>query len=303
MSKRPESKPLALQGLPGLEEAKVIREALHSSKRGLRATVASGLLLAAAKERLPHGHFQEWIRQFLPDVSYRTANRNFTLAGHVWEEVLFQPIHESAAAIVKLAAAAAKSDKTAALPEKGGEVKSDSLSLLHGEPGKEPWRLLSVAAHALLAERPDKDEAIIVDILDGFLDGKNRQQLLLLSREDSTEGDDNEVDAKAQCEEIWEKDPAKRDEWEPRVLAGELKYGEALKGMRGQEFTAGKTRVDANYDRLLPRVATTLKTAFSIGAFEKMSPASQVTSIRVLSEWWHTLSPNLRSQIQKGTGK
>lgn len=274
--------PADLAALPGTAEAKAIRAAYATAQRGLLATVATGLLLAAAKERLPHGQFQAWIGQFLPDIGYRTANRAFVLAGHVWEEVLFYPASEAAPAIAALAREAAK---------------NDNLSLL-GEKGALPaGYLLRAAAEALLSDKPTKQQSQIVEVATEFLEGKSRQQLLFLAKAEASEDDELEGAAKAQCETAWKADPAARDLWEPRVLAGELKYGEALKGMLGQKYTAGKERADANYAKLIPRSLTTLRTGFAGGEWEKLPAAVQANVLNLFGEVWAVLPPEARARV------
>lgn len=69
--------------------------------------------------------------------------------------------------------------------------------------------------------------------------------------------------AKAKCLIYFEQDPALRDEWEPRVISGEMTWCEAVRGIAGHVATAGKNRAEPNYAVLVPQSLTTLKNGFS----------------------------------------
>jgi hypothetical protein len=69
--------------------------------------------------------------------------------------------------------------------------------------------------------------------------------------------------AKAKCLTYFDQDPALRDEWEPRVISGEMTWCEAVRGIAGHVATAGKNRAEPNYAILVPQSLTTLKNGFS----------------------------------------
>ena len=54
----------------------------------------------------------------------------------------------------------------------------------------------------------------------------------------------SEADAKKACEFRWSRHSEEQDDWEPRVLSGELNYHRALTGMLGSSATAGKSRAE-----------------------------------------------------------
>jgi len=57
--------------------------------------------------------------------------------------------------------------------------------------------------------------------------------------------DELETKNRELCEARWKADPELRDEWEPRVLSGEVTYTYAMRGMTGQELKgAARPRVD-----------------------------------------------------------
>jgi hypothetical protein len=75
--------------------------------------------------------------------------------------------------------------------------------------------------------------------------------------------DEAEAEAKRKCYEEFAKDPSLQDEWEPRVLSGELDWCQARRGITGRLATLGNKRADPDYAVLIPRVITTLKNGFT----------------------------------------
>lgn len=80
---------------------------------------------------------------------------------------------------------------------------------------------------------------------------------------------ENEGKAKSQCEARWKKKPVERDEWEPKVLAGDISYLSALRGMLGKETTKDKKKADPKPAVELPRAFRKLSTF--LGAYESLT--------------------------------
>lgn len=93
-----------------------------------------------------------------------------------------------------------------------------------------------------------------------LVDGKSHRQLLSAVHESRT--DETEEKNRALCEARWEKQPTERDEWEPRVLSGELSYTLAWRGMLGAEDTKDQPRKPINFDALLTRNAVSYENAW-----------------------------------------
>lgn len=88
-----------------------------------------------------------------------------------------------------------------------------------------------------------------------LIEGRSARQLIADIRE--FRSDELEEKNKRLCEERWARDPEARDEWEPQVLAGEVTYTYAMRGMTGQELK-GAARPRVNYDALISRNLTSL---------------------------------------------
>jgi hypothetical protein len=87
--------------------------------------------------------------------------------------------------------------------------------------------------------------------------------------------DETEETSRIACEKRWKEDlrgAQLRDEWYPRIMAGEVTYTQALSGMNGSE-SAGKKRPDACHFSLLRRDFTSIAT--SIGHWDELTPEQQ----------------------------
>lgn len=131
------------------------------------------------------------------------------------------------------------------------------------------YNAISCARHLLKATNSEISPkcATVLQICDDHLApfeeliaGKSIRGLLTLVREERS--DQAEADARAKCEAHFANDPAARDEWEPRVVGGELTWCQAVRGMAGQGTTKAKTRNDADYQRLIPTSIKTLQNGF-----------------------------------------
>lgn len=94
------------------------------------------------------------------------------------------------------------------------------------------------------------------------IDGANESggyRALLAEFQDFPEIIGSEADAKKACEARWERKPEERDEWEPRVLSGEMSYHRARTGMLGSVGTKGKARESTKIWTLMTRNANSMK--------------------------------------------
>jgi hypothetical protein len=94
-----------------------------------------------------------------------------------------------------------------------------------------------------------------------LIDGQSHRQLLSAVQE--YRNDPTEDANKAKCEERWAKNPMERDDWEPRVLSGEITYTFAWIGMMGIDSTKDKTRPAVSFGKLLQRNAGSYRQIWS----------------------------------------
>jgi hypothetical protein len=131
----------------------------------------------------------------------------------------------------------------------------------------------------------------MAEIIDG---ASGYRALLGTIKEFRTDAD--EARAKATCESFFAADPALRDEWEPRVLAGEMSWCEAVRGIAGHVATAGKKRGEPNYVALLPQSLTTLRNGFAKwGDLPEETRAKAVVEFRSLAA---AMPPELRDALK-----
>lgn len=102
----------------------------------------------------------------------------------------------------------------------------------------------------------------------------------LLTELHDFESDPKEEEHRKLCEARWKKNAAERDEWEPRVLSGEISYYRALTGMLGHEETAGKPKQDTRHSEVIMTAANKLQKHFA--HFDTLPPKSQVRVIEHL---------------------
>lgn len=105
----------------------------------------------------------------------------------------------------------------------------------------------------------------IAEIVDGAGDHR-----ALLATTHEYRIDSDAVYAKSLCEKRFEKDPALRDEWEPRVLSGELDWCQVARGLGGQQATKGGGRKDPEYDKISISSLITVRNSF--GSWDKYQP-------------------------------
>lgn len=113
-----------------------------------------------------------------------------------------------------------------------------------------------------------------------IVEGNSAHRLLLIAKEINTS--EGEVEARNYCERTWKRYPGKRDEWEPRVLGGELTYTLAKAGMLGQETTKGKKRGAVQKVHILEKNVSGLKRHWK--AVNEMSSAQRSEFISQLIE-------------------
>jgi hypothetical protein len=91
------------------------------------------------------------------------------------------------------------------------------------------------------------------DPLFELIEGTTHRRLSLALKE--YRNDPTEDAAKNWCEDRWAKNSVDRDNWEPRVLSGEITYIYAKIGMLGADNTKEQPRREVAYDKLLLRNA------------------------------------------------
>lgn len=105
-------------------------------------------------------------------------------------------------------------------------------------------------------------DATLPPEFEAIVDGASGVRALMADIQEFRQDHDEET-ARAKCEAMFHSDPEMRDEWEPRALSGELSWTLVLRGIAGQEATAGKRRSDPDYTILVPRSLTTIRNGFS----------------------------------------
>ena len=125
----------------------------------------------------------------------------------------------------------------------------------------------------------------ILAIIDGASESGGYRALLAEVHEfpDLTaEEHHNEAACAAQCEKLWLAAPEKRDEWEPRVLSGEITYHRALTGMLGSQRTAGQPKQAERHNELMETAAAKLKK--HLIHFEALPPLAQASVVEYIGE-------------------
>jgi hypothetical protein len=115
-----------------------------------------------------------------------------------------------------------------------------------------------------------------------LIDGTGGGQSLMAALQDFPEIIGSEADAKKACESRWERHPEERDDWEPRVLSGEMNYHRALTGMLGSSATAGKPRGDVGIFSNLNRAANLMTRHF--GHYDQMTEDAQTSFLVSLTQ-------------------
>jgi hypothetical protein len=131
-------------------------------------------------------------------------------------------------------------------------------------------------------ERADLPSEILA-----LIDGKTGYKALLATVAEYRD-DEAERQAEAQCQRLFAADPALRDEWESRVIAGEISWCQAVRGIAGQQSTAGKRRNDPDYERLVFSSLKTLHNGLS-GHWDRLPAdrrAELVVSLKTMAAEW-----------------
>ena len=134
--------------------------------------------------------------------------------------------------------------------------------------------LVKSDTHVRFEELPPEILAII--------DGASGIHALLAEVHEFSAPAGSELDAKKACEARWERKPEERDDWEPRVLSGEMNYHRALTGMMGRQGTAGKPREKVGVFPNLNRAANLMKRHF--GAYDEMTDMAKTSFLVTLTE-------------------
>lgn len=121
----------------------------------------------------------------------------------------------------------------------------------------------------------------ILQIIDDASDSGGISSLIA-GMQDFPEIIGSEADAKKACESRWERHPEERDDWEPRVLSGEMNYHRALTGMLGSSATAGKPRGDVGIFSNLNRAANLMTRHF--GHYDQMTEDAQTSFLVSLTQ-------------------
>lgn len=95
-----------------------------------------------------------------------------------------------------------------------------------------------------------------------IIEGASSQRALLSTVHEFREGAEETL-AAGKCEEYFRKDPDLRDEWEPRVLSGEMSWCQAVRGIAGAVATSGVRRGAADYAVLVRKSLVTLRNGFA----------------------------------------
>lgn len=113
-------------------------------------------------------------------------------------------------------------------------------------------------------------ETLPAEVCD-LIDGKGYRTLLMELREPLTgEAAKSEEECRVACEARWAKDAEERDEWEPRVLSGEINYHRALTGMLGQREVKGQAKPEPMAHERLLTAANLIQKHFE--KWENISP-------------------------------
>lgn len=98
--------------------------------------------------------------------------------------------------------------------------------------------------------------------IETFVEGASGYRALMAGIQEFRQ-DSDETAARETCMKLFAADAELRDEWEPRALSGELPWTLVLRGIKGQEATAGKKRSDPDYAILIFRSVTTVRNGFA----------------------------------------
>lgn len=128
-----------------------------------------------------------------------------------------------------------------------------------------------------------------------IIDGTGGIYSLMAAIQDFPEIIGSEADAKKSCEARWERHPEERDDWEPRVLSGEMNYHRALTGMLGSSATAGKPREPVRPFEIL--LNASWKMAKHFASFDGLPPLAQARVIEEFTEMAGTIPEAVRSAM------
>lgn len=169
-----------------------------------------------------------------------------------------------------------------------------NLSLRHLTRAKQVAEDLLIA-NDLLLEDAAKVAGNCAHALWKSIEGQSTRQLTLTVQE--LRSDATEEASKDYCEKAWAKSAKKRDDWEPRVLSGELTYYQAKSGMMGREATKGKEKkVKPAFERI-SRNLNGLKQ--NLADWETMSEKASESAMTILCEVLEKAPESVRQAISK----
>jgi hypothetical protein len=165
------------------------------------------------------------------------------------------------------------------------------LSEQHLSRAKHIAEGFSNSAHARNLEELSPE---ILAIIDGASESGGYRALLAEVHE-FPECIGSEANAKELCEARWLRHPEERDDWEPRVLSGELNYHRALTGMLGSSATAGKSRAETGVFPNLLRASNLMARHFS--AYDEMTVEAKNSYIVSLEAAIEKAPPEVKASM------
>jgi hypothetical protein len=144
-------------------------------------------------------------------------------------------------------------------------------------------------SHAVLHLKQLPDEVL------NLIEGKSARSLLTELREPVPPSHPDTIKA---CEDLWKSSPALRDEYEPRVLGGEMTYGGALQGMTGKIHSKGKPRTETDHSQRLAQNFAGLARHIKAWDTENMTARERADSIKHIANAVQT-SPGFREVLRQ----
>ncbi len=100
------------------------------------------------------------------------------------------------------------------------------------------------------------------------------------------------------CEDLWNSSAALRDEYEPRVLGGEMTYGAALQGMTGKIHTKGKPKSATDHSQRLAQNFAGLARHIKAWDSETMTARERAASLKHIANAVQS-SPGFREVLRQ----
>jgi len=130
--------------------------------------------------------------------------------------------------------------------------------------------------------------------IESILETSTSHRALLATVHQFQQGPDEDR-ARLECERFFAADPALRDEWEPKVLSGELTWCRAHAGIAGQVATKGGKRADPEYSVLIPQSLKTLGNGFA--QWEKLPEEARANTVVEFRKLLAAMPESLRLAI------